>query len=126
MDEQDPRAPMSRRRFAAVAAGSALLPLAAPLRASWIHGRGEGPLATPPPGGSAQEEAPAGTDALLDYVRALYGDQLDDDDLAVVREEIASYQRASRTLRQFPLENADSPAFAFRAWRDPEGAEGRG
>lgn len=109
---------MTRRRFAAVAASSALLPLAAPWPAAAgprAASTGAGALA--PGRGQEQEEEPAGTEALLDYVRAVYGDRLGGDELEVVREEIASYLRAAQTVRGFPLENGDPPAFEFRAWR---------
>lgn len=128
---------VSRRRFAAEAGAAALLPLAVgwpPLLgrtgsvgpAMGATGGADPSLveaATSVPGRqeAQEEEAPPGTDALLDYVRARYGERLDEEALEIVREEIAGSLRSAEALREVPLENGDEPACAFRAWRADEG-----
>ena len=58
--------------------------------------------------------------ALLEYVVALYGDRLDDDDLEIVRGGIEGSLAAGEAFRDVGLENADAPAFGFDAYRGDE------
>ncbi len=64
-----------------------------------------------------QEPAPNGTDALLSYIEANFGDQLSDDDLDHVRDDIASDLRNAKALDAVELDYTVDPAFTFRAYR---------
>ena len=64
-----------------------------------------------------QEPVPDGTDALLSYIEANFGDQLSDDDLDHVRGDIASDLRNAKALDAVELDYTVDPAFTFRAYR---------
>lgn len=63
------------------------------------------------------EDRPAGTEALAEYIKARYGDRLDDSQREELCERIAEYREAGEELEAFGLENGDGPAFAFGAYR---------
>jgi hypothetical protein len=69
-------------------------------------------------GGEA--ERPPGTDALLGYIEARYGDRLDEDQRAEVAEQIAGSLESAAVIGEVDLENGDEPAFRFSAYRGDE------
>jgi hypothetical protein len=107
--------PLSRREFAKRAGTAALVPLAAGVPVLAIPGAG---IATGPPPQEAQNaDEPPGADALLEYVRTLYGERLSEEDLAKIREGIVRGLRAGARIREVALANSDEPSFVFRAYR---------
>ncbi len=122
MDEKTTSDPNTRRAFAQRAGVAALVPIVVGLP----HiAPGMGPEAKAGPTGRRadapqeiqEDEEPPGVDALLDHVRALYGERLTDSDLAVIRKGIAGNLRAGLRLREVPLANSDGPAIFFQAYR---------
>ncbi len=121
MDEKTTSDPITRREFAQRAGVAALVPIVVGLP----HiAPGMDPEAEAGPTGrragaphESQDEEPPGVDALLDHVRALYGERLTDSDLAVIRDGIAGNLRAGLQLRDVPLTNSDGPAIFFQAYR---------
>lgn len=125
---------LTRRQFAAGAGAALLLPAASRLT-PWRDARhggagrdGDGvrgarhatrPGAPPPERGSPQEaeEEPPGTAALVDHVRARWGDRLSEDDLEQIRSSVAGQLRAGSSIAEVPLANGDGPATMFRAYR---------
>ncbi len=124
-------ATVTRRQFAAGAGAALLLPVAARL-SPWATGdagagRVTGVLSGPGPdaGGPrrrAQEgqEEPPGTEALLDYVEARWGDRLSEDEREQVRSSIAGNLRAASALDEVDLGNGDGPALRFHPYRGSE------
>jgi hypothetical protein len=74
----------------------------------------------PPPQEAPDADEPPGADALLDYVRTLYGERLSEEDLAKIREGIVGGLRAGARIREVALGNSDEPGFVFRAYRGEE------
>lgn len=111
-DEPTPSG-LTRREFAVGAGAAALLPVVgrvlpdAPYRSPWAPGEG------------AQEdgEAPPGTDALVGYLEARYGDRLSEDDLEAIRSGVAGNLRAAASIGEVELANGEGPATLFRAYR---------
>lgn len=133
--QDTPRASsLTRRQFAAGTGAALLLPVASGL-APWPRPGGQrgsgatreesivagapGPGAPPARRRAPQEgeEEPPGTDALVEYVRARWGDRLSDDELEQIRSSVAGQLRAASSIAEVPLENGDGPATAFRAYR---------
>ncbi len=69
---------------------------------------------TPPLG--RQQEEPPGADALVEHLKAQFGDRLTADQLREIREQIAR-RLSSATLREHALANHDEPGFLFRVYR---------
>lgn len=126
-------ATVTRRQFAAGAGAALLLPVAARL-SPWATGdagsgrmagvvSGPGPDAGGPrtrPREGQEEEEPPGTEALLDYVEARWGDRLSEDEREQVRSSIAGNLRAASALDEVDLTNGDGPALRFHAYRGPD------
>jgi hypothetical protein len=108
--------PLSRREFAKRAGTAALVPLAAGVPVLAIPGVSEDP--TPQEAQDADE--PPGADALLEYVRTLYGERLSEEDLAKIRDGIVGSLRAGARIREVALANSDEPSLVFRAYRGEE------
>ncbi|WP_224333298.1 hypothetical protein [Haloprofundus halobius] len=67
---------------------------------------------------AAQEgDVPVGTDALLAYIEANYGDQLSDDQLDAVRERIAGILASGEAVGEFDLAYTTDPAYTFEPYR---------
>ncbi len=122
MDEKTTSDPITRREFAQRAGVAALVPIVVGLP----HiAPGMDPEAKAGPAGRRagapqeiqEDEEPPGVDALLDHVRALYGERLTDSDLAVIRDGIAGNLRSGLRLREVPLANSDGPTIFFQAYR---------
>ncbi len=122
MDEKTTSDPITRREFAQRAGVAALVPIVVglPHIAPGMDREAEAGAA----GGRAgapqeiqEDEEPPGVDALLDHVRAVYGERLTDSDLAVIRDGIAGSLRSGLRLREVPLANSDGPAIFFQAYR---------
>jgi hypothetical protein len=113
MHESTTTRPLTRREFAKRAGTAALVPLAAGVPVLAIPGASGSP--TPQEAQDADE--PPGADALLEYVRTLYGERLSEDDLAKIREGIVGSLRASARIREVALANSDEPSLVFRAYR---------
>ena len=116
---------LSRRQFARCTGAAALVPMAAglpalaPLREALQSGaRTEAALPSPARPLLAQDDEPPGVDALLDYVRARYGDRLSPQDLEKIREGIVGNLRAGARIREIPLANSDEPGLIFGAYRN--------
>lgn len=122
MDEKTTSDPITRREFAQRAGVAALVPIVAGLPHIVP---GMDPEAEAGPAGRhagapqeiQEDEEPPGVAALLDHVRALYGERLTDADLAVIRDGIAGNLRSGLRLREVPLANSDGPAIFFQAYR---------
>jgi hypothetical protein len=109
---------LSRREFAKRAGTAALVPLAV---GAPVFGTPEADIAAGPPRQETRDaDEPPGADALLDYVRTVYGSRLSEDDLGKVREGLVSSLRAAARIRDVALSNADEPGFVFRAYRSRE------
>jgi hypothetical protein len=113
MHESTTTRPLTRREFAKRAGTAALVPLAAGVPVLAIPGASGSP--TPQEAQDADE--PPGADALLEYVRTLYGERLSEDDLAKIREGIVGSLRAGARIREVALANSDEPSLVFRAYR---------
>jgi hypothetical protein len=66
---------------------------------------------------AARAPAPAGTDALLSYIEANFGEELTAEELDRVRDDVASDLRSADALDAVELEYTVDPAFTFRAYR---------
>ncbi len=122
MDEKTTSDPITRREFAQRAGVAALVPIVVglPHIAPGMDPEAEaGPAGrrTGAPQEIQEDEEPPGVDALIDHVRALYGERLTDSDLAVIRDGIAGNLRSGLRLREVPLANSDGPAIFFQAYR---------
>lgn len=60
-------------------------------------------------------EPDARAESLLAALRAEFGDRLDDEGLARIREQIARVVEASKALAAAPLANGDEPMSVFHA-----------
>ncbi|WP_224448219.1 hypothetical protein [Haloprofundus salilacus] len=67
-----------------------------------------------------QEDVPVGTDALLAYVEANYGDQLSDDQLDAVRTRLAGILASGEAVGKFELAYTTDPAYTFEPYRGEE------
>lgn len=125
----------TRREFAAGAGAALLAPVAARL-SPWYAAdvgprpgrlaaegrirpmkRPDGSRADAAAGRQEAGEEPAGTEALVDYVEARWGDLLSAEDREQVRASVAGNLRAASALDEVELQNADEPAFAFSPYR---------
>lgn len=101
----------SRRRFLQLFAAASAAP--------WAHaltpglGRSGSGLARAQT--AATEETPATVRALVDLVKAHWGERLTAEDLLVIEENLGWMQRSSQALRSAPLQNSDEPDVIFRA-----------
>lgn len=131
---------LTRRQFAVGSGAAFLLPVAARLT-PWRAGRrgragapvdadgvrdvrpARRPGAPPAERGAARqpEEEPPGTAALVDHVRARWGDRLSEDGLEQIRSSVAGQLRAGSSIAEVPLANGDGPATVFRAFRGDGG-----
>jgi hypothetical protein len=93
----------SRRRFLKVLASTATCAAAA--ERPTVEAGGGPPAAAPPP--AAQ--------ALVDQVRARFGQYLTDPQMAKVREDVNDLLRTAEALRRAPLDAAEEPAAVFHA-----------
>lgn len=62
-------------------------------------------------------ERPPGTEALVAYLEARYGDRFDDDRRGRLADAVAEVREESEAVRAEPLDNAEGPAFAFEPHR---------
>lgn len=62
-------------------------------------------------------DPPAGTEELLEYLAARYGDQLTDERLGDLEESVAGNLRNAETLDDVDLDNGDDLAVTFTAYR---------
>lgn len=67
-----------------------------------------------------QADVPVGTDALLAYVEANYGEQLNDDQLDDIRTRIAGILASGEAVGEFELAYTTDPAYAFEPYRGEE------
>lgn len=74
---------------------------------------------------TTNEEVPPGTEALLGYVEANYGDQLNEEQLADVKGDIAANLRAAAAVEEVSLDYTTGPAFTFTAYRADDRYEQR-
>lgn len=63
---------------------------------------------------------PVGTDALLSFIEATYGDRLDEDELDRIGDDIASDRRSAEALDAVELDYTVSPAVTFHAYREDD------
>jgi hypothetical protein len=116
---------VTRRAFAKAAVAAVAVPVLAPLAAC----AGPAPESAPAP--SAATPAPAAQPdsaaaqpraqeptavarALMDAVRAQYGDRMTEAELAKVQRAISGGLRTAEQLRRFPLPIATEPSFVYR------------
>lgn len=76
---------------------------------------GSGPAAQ-----TEEPDLPAGTEALVQFLEAKYGDALTQSDLEELRGDVAGNLRAAREMDDVELANSTGPAFTFRAYRGEE------
>lgn len=65
-------------------------------------------------------DLPTGTEALVGYIEANYGDRLSEGDLASIEADVAADLGAAAAVSEVPLENGDAPAFDFEVYRGRE------
>lgn len=65
-------------------------------------------------------DLPAGTEALVQFLEAKYGDALTESDLEELRDDVAGNLRAAAEIDDVELANSTGPAFTFRAYRGEE------
>lgn len=76
-------------------------------------------------GGDERDEAedeespapPVGTEQLLNYLAARYGDVLSEEDVEALREDVAGNLRNAQAMDEVDLANGDDMALTFRAYR---------
>lgn len=56
-------------------------------------------------------------DALVELLKARYGDRLTDEQLAELRKAVEESTDHARQMRSVPLGNGDEPAFVFEPFR---------
>lgn len=71
-------------------------------------------------GGGNHADFPIGTEALLGYIEANYGDRLSEEELQSIEADIAADLEAAAAVNDVPLENGDAPAFGFEVYRGEE------
>lgn len=67
-----------------------------------------------------EPDLPDGTEALVAFLEAKYGDQLTREELNELRGDVAGNIRAARALDEVELANGTGPAYTFRAYRGEE------
>jgi len=65
----------------------------------------------------SEGDRPPGTEALVAYLEARYGDRFDDDRRERLADAVADVREAGETVRSESLDNAEGPAFAFEPYR---------
>ncbi|WP_117593699.1 hypothetical protein [Haloprofundus halophilus] len=83
-------------------------------------GTGDGDDSADSAAATQQEDVPVGTDALLAYVEANYGDQLSDDQLDAVRTRLAGILASGGAVGEFDLAYTTDPAYTFEPYRGEE------
>lgn len=63
------------------------------------------------------QDQPVGTEALLSYLEAKYGDMLTEDDLSTLEEEVAGNIATAQALDETALANGDDMALRFEPYR---------
>jgi hypothetical protein len=66
---------------------------------------------------AARQDQPVGTEALLSYLEAKYGDMLTEENLATLEEEVAGHLGAAEGLDDASLGNGDDMALRFEPYR---------
>ena len=64
-----------------------------------------------------EPDQPVGTEELLQYLAARYGDQLSDDQIAELEDNVAGNIRTAQTLDTVELQNGDDMALTFVPYR---------
>jgi hypothetical protein len=105
---------LSRREFtrgAAMAAATAVVPKPS---LGDEHSRDSGEAQT---ASSQAAQLTPDSEAQVQVILTRYGKRLSDGQKADLRRLVAQAQKASATLRSFPLENSDEPAMIFHIYR---------
>ena len=117
---------LTRRGFAKAAAAAVAVPVLAPLGACTTSRAETAPAPAPAPPGApdaAAAAAPAGAAgneptplarALMDAVRAQYGDRMTEEEMAKVQRSISGVLSTAERLRRSPLPIATEPSFVYR------------
>jgi hypothetical protein len=115
---------VSRRAFAKAVVAAVAVPVLAPLAACAGNPPESAPAPTAAPTPAAQPDSAAAQPqsqeptalarALMDAVRAQYGDRMTDAELARVQRGISGVLRTAEQLRRFPLPIATEPSFVYR------------
>ena len=74
-------------------------------------------LSSKPAAAAQEEQAPTEADLLLEVIKQRYPAEFTEEELAEVRRDLQGHVGRSKTLRDFPLANADEPGFVFAAYR---------
>jgi len=101
----------SRRRFLQLMAAAS----AAPWARAVLPGLGLAAATAASAQTTEGEEPSAQVRALLDVVKAQWGERLSAEDLQVIEENLGWMQRSSQALRGVALRNSDEPDVIFRA-----------
>jgi hypothetical protein len=105
---------LSRREFTrgvAMAAATAVVP-----KSGLAEARARDSVGAQAASSQAAQMTPD-AEAQFQVILTRYGKRLSDEQKADVRRLVAQAQKASATLRSFPLENSDEPAMIFRIYR---------
>jgi hypothetical protein len=69
---------------------------------------------------SHPQEITTTAEAQAAAILARYGARLSEAERAELRKVVSQLERASQAIRDFPLENSDEPASAFRIYRSDQ------
>lgn len=105
---------LTRRQIAKLLAALAALP--AWPRAASAAAAGPATRRPAPRPRTPQESPPPGLEGLVEYVRANFGDRLDEEQVKEITAQIARRLQGS-ALADYRLENHDEPGFLFRVFR---------
>lgn len=67
--------------------------------------------------GDDDSARPVGTDALLNYLAAKYGEILSEEDIDTLADDVAENVQTAQTLDAVDLANGDDMALVFQAYR---------
>jgi hypothetical protein len=90
---------------------------AAPTDAAAVEDRDALPVTGPSDVADQDQDQPVGTEALLSYLEAKYGDMLTEEDLSTLEEEVAGNIATAQALDDTALANGDDMALRFEPYR---------
>jgi len=88
---------------------------AAPTDSTGVEDRDALPVTGP--SDVADQDQPVGTEALLSYLEATYGEMLTEEDLSTLEEEVAGNIATAQALGETALANGDDMALRFEPYR---------
>jgi len=82
-----------------------------------VETRGGPSMASPSDLAEQDQDQAVGTEALLSYLEAKYGDALTEEDLSTLEEEVAGNIATAQALDETDLANGDDMALRFEPYR---------